>query len=285
MKFISLDNFVLHNLFDSTLPRYIYAPIAGMGHPEKRISKYLNTGKSGAKITNSLYGSRRISLQGKVYAATPAEYELQRRLLIGAAGDERDENGVLIYKKLSFTTMDDTQLYVEGTVASLIFDRNFLTHGRFFMDFDCADYRIYEDVLQSVSITAPVGSGAVYPVIYPVVYDPTTGGTAIAINSGTTETYPVIYLYGELDNPILINETTGYYVQLNMTVGENEVVEIHMEDEIVKSSIGEGLLDSLAEGSTFFYLKKGSNTIKLQTSSNENTGAALVKWRTALLGT
>ena len=282
MKSIYFDSFQIHSN-DSDLGFFIRPPIDGLDYPTVRTSQYNRVGEHGAFLSNILYGGRRITLEGTVFATSEITFESRRRSLESAFAIKKDADGFPEPIVMKFTTMDDLALQVDVYVRRLRFSRTNLTNGRFFVDLYSPKFAIEAQNADNETITVPSGGGAVYPVIYPVTYGAETGGSAIVVNGGSAPAFPIITLTGSLSNPIIQNVTTGKHIELSMTIPGTQSVVIDMKEKTILLG-SQSVIANKTSSSEFWHLETGDNTIKLLTSSSSDTGNAQVQWRDAYLG-
>ena len=97
----------------------------------------------------------------------------------------------------------------------------------------------------------------------------------VIYNSGNVDAPFVINIYGESVAPIvLLNETTGDFIEIDTSIGANEVIEIstHYSEKycIKKTPFGEeNVFEYMNFNSKFFNLKKGINKLKFITGDAE----------------
>jgi len=277
-----IDSYQLH-VNEGATDIWVEPAISGLGFPQVRLATFDKPGEHGAILSNALYAGRRIGITGKVKGSTASAHDVNRRAFESAISLQRDTNGFPVARTLKFTTMDDLALQCDVWCNQIQFDRTNLTLSRFLIDFFCPDFGLLSQSETTVTLNVPTGGGAVYPIIYPIIYDPSTGGTGAITNQGTCPTYPVIYLNGPLDNPLINNQTIGRYMQLNTTIASGQTVVIDMKARTITLS-GSSILGSLASGSQFFWLEAGSNTVAFSTTNSANTGTCQIKYRDAYIG-
>ena len=97
-------------------------------------------------------------------------------------------------------------------------------------------------------------------------------------NNGNVDTPFVISIYGESVAPImLINETTGDFIEIDTDIKEDEIIEISTYHSnkycIKKTAFGEqNVFEYMNFNSKFFNLKKGINKLKFLTGDAEAEG-------------
>lgn len=283
MKSIYLDNFQIHNNISNSLGYHIKPDIEGLDYPDLRTSRYNRAGEHGGFMSNQLYGGRKITLEGSIYANTAIDYEAKRRALVAILDLEKSATGIPLAKVLKLTTMDDLQLQTDVFLLNFKMAKAELMIGEFLLDLWAPDFPLYSQNSASAQLYRASGGGFILPVIFPIVTTAQSGGTVNITNNGTADSYPTIYLNGPLNNPIIQNNTTGKYIKLNLTIATGEQVTIDMKNRTVKLG-SSSIIANMDSESLFWVLLPGLNIISLTTSSTSDTGDAQITYRDAYLG-
>ncbi len=282
MKSIYLDSLLIHT--NTGLATYVVkAPIEGLEYPEIRLSKYSRVGEYGSIIPNTLYDGRHITLQGYVLANSSGGYQAARRVLEAALAISKDSSNKVQPRTLKMTTMDDLALQCDVHVRNFQMKIMNMIGGEFFLDLYSPDYQLYSQSLSSASLTRTVGGGFTLPVILPIVFTASTGGTATATNNGTAESFPTVTISGPMTNPVISNSTLNRYIQLSLTINTGEQVTIDMKNKTIVKD-GQSVIQNKVAGSQFWWLNPGANTLRVQSSSGSDTGTVQVSFRHAYLG-
>lgn len=284
MKAIYIDSFQLHSN-TSDLGYFVSPGIAGLEYSVPKVIAYDRAGEHGAIVSNTFVGSRRVTLEGVIYAATQVLLETRRRQVIAAFSQQKDSYGIPIARVLKVTTMDDltvkTNVYLQQPIKMV---RDNLNSARFMIDLYSPDFDLQNDILNISTLNVPSGGGAVYPIIYPIIYAASTGGTGLLVNSGDAPHYPIIYLNGPLDNPIISNQTTGRYLELTASIASGEQVVINMKNRTIIKSPSTSYISTLTSPSKFWWLDPGNNTVSFVTSNTSNTGNCQIHYRDSFFG-
>jgi hypothetical protein len=102
-------------------------------------------------------------------------------------------------------------------------------------------------------------------------------------NEGPSKTYPVIEIYGPMEDPILTNVTSGrqlVWTGLTLTDGDFIVVDTK-EGLILRGGVSEDYTGFDATQSDFFWLEPGLNDISIVPFSSGSGARAVVRWRDA----
>ena len=127
----------------------------------------------------------------------------------------------------------------------------------------CPDPRIYDAAAQGAVLTPGSNVGRVYNRTYNLVYNtPVAGGSSFATftNSGNVTVYPTFTFNGAVQQPRIVNATTGAFIKLNITTSVNDVLVIDPDLRSVtyNGSPARNIVDS---SSTWFGLPPGSTSV------------------------
>ena len=284
MKEIFIDTLQIHSN-TKDFGYLVQIPIQGLEAPSYRLSSYQKPGEHGAFVSNLLYGDRRITLEGLIFANSLSAYELKRRGLEEILSVKRDSNGVPIPKLLKFKTQDDKSLQVNVHPASKPkIDITNLTNGRFLIDLIAEDYVLEDQSSSSTSLTPPTGGGIIYAVIYPVTYASATGGSETIVNNGNAESWPILTLDGPLTNPRVFSQTLDREMVLNMNLALGDQVIIDMKNKTIIQGGITNRLNKKTDESKWWWLDPGSNQIIFSTTSSGDTGSCKIAYRDAYVG-
>lgn len=118
--------------------------------------------------------------------------------------------------------------------------------------------------------------GRTYDKTFTYTYGAATsiGGEMVVVNTGDLPAYPVFYVTGEADFPIITNATTGREFAVNKYLAAGETVAVQAQSGIVTPA-------SVRLVGIPFPLAPGANTIRWRTSSGTYYPGALLRmeWR------
>lgn len=263
----------------------IHDPLEGLEAPSYRITEYDKPGEDGGVVSASYYGLRPITLNGTVQGGSAALHEANRQALEAVCGVSRDSTGFPVLKLLEITTLAGAQYFAYVQVKSLknVIGRG--TYSNFMLSLTAPDSRLYLAGSNSSGlISRPTGGGFILPIILPVIFAPSSGGSGSATNAGNVSTYPTLTLRGQLTNPYILNSATGESFQLNRTIAVGETVVVDMAEKTVTLNGTSSLLSLKASDSTWWALQPGINPISFSTGSSGDTGTLEVTWSNAVLG-
>ncbi|MEE1751739.1 phage distal tail protein [Streptomyces sp. SP18CS02] len=169
-------------------------------------------------------------------------------------------------------------------------DRRFTTGGatRVTVQWTATDPRRYEPQEQSVSLALPrYGAGLGYPLGYPLDYGaPASGGSAVAVNSGSVATCPRVEFTGPVTRPRLVNHTTGRVLEYDITLAADDRLTVDVQEGTVLLGGRASRLYTAAPGSSpeqSFVLSPGENRLDFRAPDGDPAAAARLSWRSAHL--
>lgn len=260
--------------------------VDGLESPEYRINQYDKPGEDGGVVSGSYYGLRAITMNGLVTGSgSAATHETNRRALETACAVTRDSTGFPIYALLELTTLGGTNYFTYVQVKQLRNPVGRGTSSPFQISMVAPDPRLYVVGQQTTgAISRPSGGGFVLPVILPITFGSSSGGSGSATNTGNVPTYPILTLRGQLTNPYVLNSANGGLVQLNRTIASGETVVIDMGNKTVTLNGSTSLLNTRTSDSTWWSLNPGVNPISFSTGSTSDTGTLEITWYQSSMG-
>ncbi len=265
-------------VFNDGLSGLYLEDITGFDSADVRQNVEVLPEADGAVAGNGYYGSRPVTLNGKVIASTAAERNNvivnMQRALRGLRGDivlKSQPSGLPAMQATArLTNVRVTGGYVKNFLISLV----------------CPDPRFYS---QTVNITTATGvtptPGASFPWAFPVNFGGGSGATlAINVtNAGNFPTPPTIRIYGPAAGPQIVNAATGDLVDLYaLTLAAGEYVDLDFSARTVVRNDGANQYANVRfPGSTWFNLEPGSTTVQIFAVGAGATTGIDVSWRDA----
>lgn len=235
--------------------------------------------ESGISDFMTLEGKSMYVIEGTMYPGSESEYDAGLESLRKVAsleisqGDAASDEGYVPY---IFTEFSETKqifmkvLYVdipETTRKGLVQPFRLIAKVK--------DPTIFGGTLKTASTQGSdptTASGtAIYPFEYPIIYGASTYSvTSTATNTGDLPAFPVsITVVGPVNSPIITNETTGQFIQVNTNLASSSnVLRItYTKDSLVVEVDGVSVLKDVTTASNFFKIEPGGNEITLSGSS------------------
>lgn len=103
-------------------------------------------------------------------------------------------------------------------------------------------------------------------------------------NPGDVDVYPVWVITGPGDSLVLLNKTTGKQIDLDMTLGDGQTIEIDTRTEaktVMDLVTGDNLFSNLSVTSSLWPFEPGDNEIDIQLNAATSTSKIAVAYRPA----
>lgn len=130
----------------------------------------------------------------------------------------------------------------------------------------------------------PKGGGFNVPTNVPIITTLTGTGSVTANNTGNIISPPLLYLFGSLTTPYVVNSTTGISIQIAYTLAATDVVVIDMKNKTIVLNGNTSLLGTKSTGSDWWGLVPGPNIISISSGNSADTGAAEIDWYNTVSG-
>jgi hypothetical protein len=217
----------------------------------------------------------------------------------GSAGASAQDNYNVIQRALLPQTQGTTPLYfalsdkdVEQVIYARVralqtnIDPNY-TYGYITsqVQFFCPDPSYYSSNTQTANLAYSPPTGRIYNRVYNLVYG---GGSATITtnvqNTGWGQTYPLITLYGPIDNPVLGNSTQNAQLNFNVSMSSSDVLVVDLYNKLITFN-GTPARNLLISG-TWFSAQPGTNLFFLTGDAGStliNVTQAVVTWQSAFI--
>lgn len=140
---------------------------------------------------------------------------------------------------------------------------------------------------QSTATALPAATvGLVVPVVMPAVVSVGgTDGTVHLTNDGTTYTWPVLEIAGQVDNPRVEHPTTGRVLEFATSVGAGETLTVDPAAGTVLLGTANryGTLTAASSPLATFVLPPGPNDLAYRAQASAGGTTLTVRWRHAYL--
>lgn len=251
-------------------PFYLEA-ISGFDGPNVRTSVEDRPEYDGAVAGNFYFGSRPVTLSGRIIASSATERNLAVVSLQRALRALRTDLTV----KATASGLDPMQ--VTGRLAN----PPRITGGyakEFQISLICPDPRIYSQTLHSLTSSAASGSvtGVPWPIVWPANWGGGSGAAAIVsvTNVGNIDTPPVLRVYGAITNPEVRNNTTGMSIYVdNLVLTAGQYVDIDVAARTAVTDAAVNVYNKVRfPASDWWLINPGSNDLELRATA---TGAGV----------
>lgn len=259
---------------------YLFRRFSGFGFPEVRLEIQSRGNYHGAVLGMHKYGRRAMTIEGEIVGSSAADYEAKRRALEQVL---TIKNGL---QTVIFNTRGGLAIEAECIVSSALdvpYQSGKVIMGDFRLELVAPYPFLLGATLELESVLVYSGGGAAIPAAIPFSIATGGSGAEVIANDGNGEAFPVIRIYGALQNPSITNETTGESLSIVYTLlSSTDYIEIDMYNRTVLLNGVTNIMQYVS--GDWWALQPGDNTIKLTASSNTVDAHADIEYRDAYLG-
>ena len=254
----------------------LQTPIEGLEIPPIRTSSGDLSGADGGYVSGQNYGIREIVVNG---VAGDFDYSSYAQLRAEMAS----KLPIRQVLPMTVTTDDSNEYYTEVYLIDFKMDVTPLNSGEFQITLMAPDPYFYltnpynNDGWVEVEINKSSGGGYPTPYVLPVEWE--AGTTPAIVNNPTNNVInPVIVLEDAWTNPKITNTTTGEYVQVNVSMSQGDELVIDLQRRTIVLN-GGSILANFANGSSWWWLVQGNNTIEIESDSGNDGTIGTLKYR------
>ncbi len=117
--------------------------------------------------------------------------------------------------------------------------------------------------------------GFTFPLVFPLVFPPTSGGSFILDNTGPYPTWPTFAIAGPCQTPTVRNATTGQHITMATSLAATDSLIVDCQNGVVWLNGATARNNTIQSGSEFFMLPPGQNTIGFSTQDSQPVAATL----------
>jgi hypothetical protein len=151
--------------------------------------------------------------------------------------------------------------------------------------FFCPDPAYYDSNTQTATLLFSPPTGRIYDRVYNLVYG---GGSATITttisNNGWYYAFPLINIYGPIDNPVIGNTTQNASLSFNASLSDTDVLTVDLYNKLITLN-GSPARNLLLSG-TWFSASPGNNSFYLTGDAGStlvNVTQAVVTWQSAYI--
>jgi len=270
----------IYNLTMGTLESgYIFGNLTGFGFPSLKVDIKERGSTHGADLGVKLYGRRVMGIELEIIGKNTTDYETKRRALELACDITRG------LQRIYITTRSGIEVICDAIVTG-DFDLPYTKGQMIFSSVRLeltAPYPFFNSKNQKSSLIS-LWSGGGWGLPFELPLDMSCGGDVIAnvVNSGNTKSYPVITLYGQLEDATLTNETNGETFSIDYEIADASQVVIDTFNRTIILN-GTTNLRQYFSGD-WLSLDPGGNGIKLTATTYGYNALVLLTYRDSYLG-
>lgn len=275
-----INTLQIGNLILGTLESgYLLGDSSGFASPSLKVDVKERGSSHGADLGKYFYGRRVFSVNLGIVGKNVTDYEDKRRALESvfdiSAGLKRltinTRSGISVYSDVIVTGELDLP-YKKGSVV--------FSDARIELT---APFPFLMGVNEKVSIIN-VFSGGGFEAPFEVPLDISCGGDIITTldNLGNTKSFPIITLYGELEDPTILNETNGDTFTLDYSIANGSNVKIDVYNRTVILNDTTNIREYFS--GDWLTLESGINGLKLVATVYGENSKVFVNFRDCYLG-
>lgn len=233
------------------------------------------------------YASQRIITWEGRFAPLPATWVDELRAMRSALSLPGGATELPIYVR----TRTETLVAFGALVGrALPGDYDYSNYGaKLTLQFECADPRRYSVTEHEsiVGLVVPSETGLVYPLVYPLDYgDPLVPSTALLNNDGNVNTPVRVVIRGPIENPSVVNQTTGRRLDFDITITEDDTLTIDTQKgSVLLNDAADRIYTRSLSSSPIlsFNLEAGDNSMRILADTWSVGASVSFYWRDAVL--
>ncbi len=263
--------------------------IEGVGIPSATSQKSQGVVQDGSNAEDALLDNRIIKLETTIRTKDREKlYELRRKIfrIINCKTYNKNTNKrgeLLLYYTNNYKTY---RIY--GRVEDAVeFNQRKNEHDKATVSFLCVEPYLLDEEDTLLDVKA-IREGLRFHLILPTTFANVSFYKNI-VNRGDVETPVEIEYIGPAVNPRVTNETTGEYIQVNMTINEKEKLIINTAEgyetvNLITPNEVKDVYNNIDLNSTFFKLIVGENMIKYSSDVETARDKVSVKFSNRYIG-
>ena len=269
------------NLQDPSAGYYLQPDIEGLaGLPGIRTSEGINVGKDGGWTGPQQYDPRFIAVPVMVAHPDIATFEVRRRDLITLLGEKR----LLLKYVTEGGSTYTTKVVVMDAPAPI---QKMLHKVNMKINLKADDPLLYDFVstggglIATLNVRKPAGG---FEINFTLPLEIAGGNESTpVVNAGSSTVAPIITLYGPLQEPTIVNQTTNQQMQLltDLADGDELVLNTALETATLN---GVDVYYLIADTPDFIEIGPGTNDMYLTSQEGGAEGYAEIKFNSGSLG-
>jgi hypothetical protein len=262
--------------------------VDGTGSPTSTIQTQKAPFQDGSTYIDTVLEPREITFEVGIFGSDQAEVFSNRKTLCEVF-NPKNGVGQLLYEydggsKLINATVEMAPVFPSGK------ENKATGYQKAMFSLLCLD-PLWEDETATgyeLSVSVPLLAG---PIIFKptIVFSALLNKTITIENIGDVSTPVKIIFYGPATNPIITNETTDEFIQVNKTLTDGQSLEINTAFGSKYVTLVDGSSRTNAFGfidldSTFFNLAVGDNTITYDADSGADSATMTISYKNKYVG-
>lgn len=176
------------------------------------------------------------------------------------------------------------------TARALPADYDYSSYGaKMTLQFECSDPRRYSvtENQSIVGLVVPADQGLQYPLVYPLDYgDVLTPATTVLENDGNIDTPVRVVIRGPIENPSILNQTTGKRLDFDISLTEVDALTIDTrKGSVLLNDTADRIYTRSLSSSPIlsFNLAAGDNSMRVLADTWSVGASVSFFWRSAVL--
>lgn len=233
------------------------------------------------------YASQRIVTWEGRFAPLPESWASELRSLRQALSLPSGTQELPLYVRLREETL---VAFGALTARALPGDYDYANYGAVLtLQFECSDPRRYSvtEHQSVVGLVVPETAGLVYPLVYPLDYgDPLVPSTTDLLNDGNVNTPVRIIIRGPIENPSIVNQTSGRRLDFDISLTEVDSLTIDTQKgSVLLNDAADRIYTRSLSSSPIlsFNLSAGTNSMRILADTWSAGADVTFFWRDAVL--
>lgn len=252
---------------------------SGFGMASVRVDMKDRGHYHGANFGYAYYGKRAMVIDGEIVGTDVEDYEAKRQAMAQNFDILRGLQTVLI-------TSHDGKVYrTEAIIADAVempYEKGKMVRGKFQLTLLSEKPFFDGGVEKSGTVKIYEGGGFAIPFSIPLPLDQGEDTTEILANDGNGYAYPVMTVYGSMENPTITNNATDEQMNIAYTLGASDYIVIDCYNRTAMLNGSTNVVDKIT--GDWLRLKAGNNEIRLSTATSDANARVEMVWRDSYVG-
>lgn len=241
--------------------RYRINKIDGLFDSDVRDSREINPDRHGETSYQSYYSGKTIVMNGTILAGNIVKMRNMVSDLQDVFADTEEHAFSVLYP-------NETETYCMAKKSAPIdlaeVNSSRLISREFMVTLRASDPRFYSEPTETITITPTFSAheGRIYNLDFNREYDDYPQLDQVTItNRGSTSNYPMIKFFGQLENFVIINYTTGERLDIDFSIASGNTLTLDQNKITLVDDNGDSKIAALSPASNLISLIPGDNII------------------------
>lgn len=256
-----INKIVIGDLTISPENGYFIQSIKDLGYKTKYpVATVLNY--HGVRLGDAFFQNRNLAFEMKVLGSSQSDL-IEKRNNLYKFLTIKESSGDLI--DIEITLANNLTLKTQGVIkeVSSDIDAQILVASDISFIFETESPFFKSSQIYEVDIPITKGGGCSIPMAIPLNMSQGSSGFKTISALGSIFSFPTIYFYGTLTNPVLHNLSTNQSMSYGGTISSGNWVKVETFDRVVVDNLGNNKRDKIS--GDYLFLDVGENNFKLAT--------------------